>query len=302
MALATGAQAEVGMIAEITYGTTPATPELAEVPATGFSPEVVKEGFQSGDLRADRQIADFRHGGKSTNFNVDVEMKHGPYDDLLAGALFGAWAGNVLKASTIRNSFTLEAAYTDIAQYLAFVGCMVNQFTMSVSTDATVTGSFSMVGKDMTPGGATIDTSGQYTKTTKRSFDSFSGTVDEGGAGSTIITGVELSLDNGLQPARAIGDSTPQQYFDGRSNLTGTVNAFFESMALLNKFLDETQSSLSFVLTDPDSNTLTFDVPKIVYTGGSPPVSGESGVVIALPFQAIYDSGEDTAFKITRSA
>lgn len=302
MALATGAQAEIGYIEEVTYGVTPATPELVALPVTGITPEVTKEGFQSGDLRADRQISDFRHGGKATTLALPVEMKHTEFDALLESALFGAWATDVLKAGVTKKSFTMEVGYTDIAQYHAFTGLIVNSFSLSVSTDATVTGTFNFVGQDMTPAGATIDNAGGLTPVgANRSFDSFSGVINEGGSAIAIVTAVEISIENGLTPAKVIGSDIPQEYFDGRCNVTGTISAFFEDAVLLNKFLNETPSDLDFTLTDPDANTLQFEIPRIIYTGGSAPVSGEAGIVIALPFQAIYDVTEDTALKITRS-
>lgn len=302
MALATGAQAEIAYIEEVTYGVTPGTPELIALPVTAITPEVTKEGFQSGDLRSDRQIADFRHGGKATTLALPFELKHGEFDPLLESALFGAWATNVLKAGTARKSFTMEVAYTDISQFHVYNGLIVNSMALSVTTDATVTGTFNLVGLDMTPGGTTIDNLGGYTPVgAKRSFDSFSGTIQEGGGAIAIVTAIELNIENGLTPAKIIGQDTPVDYFDGRCNVTGTLSAFFENGTLLAKFLNETPSSLQFVLTDPDANTLTVDVPRIIYTGGSAPVSGEAGITIALPFQAVYDSVEQTALKITRS-
>lgn len=302
MPLATGAQAEIAYIEEVTYGVTPATPELVALPVTGITPEVTKEGFQSGDLRSDRQIADFRHGGKASTLALPFELKHGEFDPLLESACFGAFSTNVLKCGTVAKSFTMEVAYSDISQFHAFTGLLVNSMSLSVSTDATVTGSFNLVGKDMTPGVATIDNLGGYTAVgAKRSFDSFSGSINEGGVPIAIVTAVELNLENGLTPARVVGETTPKQYFDGRSNVTGTLSAYFENATLLDKFLDETPSSLDFTLTDPDGNTLTFNIPRIVYTGGSAPVSGEQGIVIAMPFQAVYDATEQTNLVITRS-
>jgi len=303
MALATGAQAEIGYIEEVAYGVLPATPEFVALPVTGITPEVTKEGFQSGDLRADRQISDFRHGGKATTLALPFEFKHGEFDPLLESALFGAWATNVLKAGVTRKSFQMEVAYTDIAQFHLFNGLIVNSMSLSISTDATVTGTFNMVGLDMTPSGTTSDNVGGFTPVgAKRSFDSFSGVINEGGSPIAIVTAVELNIENGLTPAKVIGSDVPVDYFDGRCNVTGTLTAFFEDAVLLNKFLNETPSDLDLTLTDPDGNTMQIEVPRIIYTGGSAPVSGEAGISIAMPFQAVYDATATTALQITRSA
>lgn len=301
MPLATGAQAEVGFIAEVTLGVTPATPELVALPVSSFTPEVTKEGFQSADLRADRQISDFRHGGKSTSMALEFEVKHGEFDSLLEGALFGTWATDVLIAGTDRHSFTFEAAYLDITQFHSYTGLMVNTFSMSITTDATVTASMSLIGIDENLAQATIDNAGGYTPVgAKRSFDSFSGVLNEGGSAIAIVTSLEFSLENGISGAKVIGSDIAVDLFDGRSNLTGTISAFFEDEVLLNKFLNETPSDIDITLTDPDANTLQIEIPRIIYTGGSAPVSGEGGIVISLPFQATYDATVTSNIRITR--
>lgn len=300
MALATGAQAELSYIEEVTEGTTPVTPAMKLVPTTGFSPELTKEGYQSGDLRADRQVVDFRHGFASTGLGLDFELKHGEFDSLLEAAFFGAFSTNVLKVGTTKKSFSMEARYTDIARYHLYNGLLVNSMSLSITTDATVNGSFGLLGRGVVASGTPIDAVPDAVGA-KRSFDSFSGTINEGGAGIAIVTGLELSLENSLEAQKVIGSAGPVGYFDGRSNVTGTLNAFFEDDVLLDKFRNETPTSLEFVLTDPDGNTQTWKLPRIIYTGGSAPVQGEGGIAIGLPFQATFDPTDVTNIMVTRS-
>ena len=86
-----------------------------------------------------------------------------------------------------------------------------------------------------------------------------------------------------------------------KSNVTGQVTAYFENSILMDKFINETASSLSFELQDPAGNGYTFLLPNIKYTGGQPDVSGEGPITLAMPFQALYDSTVGTNIKITRS-
>jgi hypothetical protein len=137
-------------------------------------------------------------------------------------------------------------------------------------------------------------------KTTTSPFDSFSGTISEGGAAIATVTGLDISLDNGAEASFVIGDATTPCITLANSNLTGTLTAQFNDSALLAKFIDETETSLEFSLTDGTS-TQTFLLPRIKYTGGSVPVSDDGLVTISLPFQALLDSTEGTNIKITRS-
>ena len=86
--------------------------------------------------------------------------------------------------------------------------------------------------------GATYDAG-----TTSSPFDSFSGTIEEGGSAIAIITELSLTLENGLSPLFVVGSDTAECISIARSNLSGSVTAFFESEALYEKFLNETESS-----------------------------------------------------------
>jgi hypothetical protein len=109
-------------------------------------------------------------------------------------------------------------------------------------------------------------------------------------------------LDNGLAARYAIGSAETLQPSIGRSNLTGSITAFFEDATLLEKFLNETESALVFTLLDPAGNSYTVTLPRIKYTGGQPDVSGQGAITLSLPFQAIRDSSEASNIKIVRAA
>jgi hypothetical protein len=136
---------------------------------------------------------------------------------------------------------------------------------------------------------------------TNEPFDSFTGTIDEGGSSIGVVTEIELSVDNGLDPAHVLMDDEVITLINGRSNITGTLTVYLEDASLINKFVDETESSLEFQLEDPAANTLTFLLPKIKYGAAEHPVADEGAVFVTLPFQALYDSTEGTNLKITRA-
>ena len=97
-----------------------------------------------------------------------------------------------------------------------------------------------------------------------------------------------------------MGSNTTPAIVPGRSNLTGTVSAYFENATLLTKFIAETESSIEFTLGNGTTKSYTFLIPRIKYSGGDNPASGEGPIVISMPFQALYDSSEATNLKITR--
>lgn len=132
-------------------------------------------------------------------------------------------------------------------------------------------------------------------------FDSFTGTIKEGGSDIGTVTGIELSIENTIDAAHVLMNDEAIQMVSGRSNVTGSVTVHLEDASLINKFVDETESLIEFELEDPDANKLTFLLPKIKYGAAEGPVSDEGPVIVTLPFQAVYDATEATNLKITRA-
>ena len=299
---ATGARHSMGYIAEVTYGTTPATPAFVDIRHTGTTLGMTKNTFASNELRGDRQIANFRHGTKSIAGDIPIELSYGTFDDFLEALLGTAWTANVLKAGVLRKSFTIERKFAnlDTPEWHRFTGCEINKLSLSVAPDAMVTGSFGVIGKDQSIGTAIISGATYPAATTTAPFDSFTGTINEGGSAIATITGIEFELDNGIAPLFVIGSDTTERPGIKKSMATGTITAFFQSKALLEKFINETASSFDFTLTDGTSSYL-FDFPNIVYTGGQPDVDGDGEITISLPFQALYSSGDGSQLVITRT-
>lgn len=298
-------------IAEVTYGTTPSTPAFDNLRHTGTTLALTKEGFQSEELQADRQVRDFRHGAKQTGGDVSIELSYGSFDDYLEALLGGTWDADspsvgidALKAGTTRRSFSVLRDFSDITtgRYHLFTGQEVNGMSLSVPTSAMVTGSFSLIGKGMTSTSSAPASSTFNAASTTSPFDSFSGSITEGGSAIATVTGIELSVENNIQPRFVIGSDETIRPSIGRINVSGTMTAFFEDDTLLQKFLAETESSVVFSLADAAGNDLEFRLPRIKYNGGQPDVSGEGPISLSLPFQALYDSTDATTIEIRRTA
>lgn len=131
-------------------------------------------------------------------------------------------------------------------------------------------------------------------------FDGFTGTITEGGA-SAHVTALTLELNNNLNPSYVVGSDTAPQVLAGQAILTGNLTAWFESEAMVNKFLNETESALSLTLEGASGGDLTIDIPRLKYTGASVDVTNANdGVVVSMPFTALRDSSEATNLKLTR--
>ena len=303
MTFANGAQHSLHYIAETTYGTTPSTPAFKPIPHTGTSLAVSKDAVESEKLRGDRMVEDFRHGNKTVGGDISCELEYEAFDDLLEAVCCGTWALDVLKAGTTRRSFTVQRKFGDLStpEFHTYKGCEFNTLSVSVSPNAMVTTTFGIVGKDLSLGTSAITGSTFAADVGNSPFDSFTGSITEGGSSIATVTSVEFTLENGIEPLFSVGSQTTNRPSIGRSRVTGTLTTYFESKALYEKFLNETSSAITLTLTDLDGNSYEFDFSNVKYNSGQPDVSGEGTVTIAMDFVALYDGTDDSQIKITRT-
>lgn len=299
MALASGSRHDIAYVAEVTPGTTPGTPAMKRLRYTGTTLNLTKDALTSEEMRADRQITDLRHGNKRVGGDISFELSYGAFDDWLESALQAPWATNVLKAGTTKKFFSVERRFADVSQYLRYLGVIVNTMSLIIRPNALVTGSFGVIGINMGPPSSTA--LGVPTDVaTNPPYDSFSGALLEGGISIANITSIDINLDNGMDPAFVIGSPLAAEIFSGRSNLTGTISAFFENTTLLNKFLNETETSISLTLEGVGGD-LNINIPRLKYSGGDLPVNSTGGITMNLPFQALRDNTAASNLVITRT-
>ena len=111
---------------------------------------------------------------------------------------------------------------------------------------------------------------------------------------------MELNIDNGLEAQYVVGDSTTLQPPLAQSNISGSITAYFENTTLIDKFVNETSSALTFTLTDAAGNDYLFNMPNVKYNSGNPEVGGPGAVTVTLDFIALYNAGITSQLQITR--
>ena len=286
-------------IVEVTYGTTPATPTMKVLRGRPSKIDLKKETYTSDEVRSDRAISDVRHGMRKAEASIDGDFLFNDWDDFIEAGLQGTWTANVCKLGTTVRSFSIEQGFTDIAQYRLFKGMCVNKIKVSCKPGAMASITFDFIGRDEVTAGATAATSTTAAGTTSPMSYNL-GTVTEGGSGIVYLTGIEFEIDNGLAHVGVIGSDLTPAVFNGRSSIKGTVTALFKDQVMLNKFLNETESSIVLTLIDPAANQHVITLPRVKYTGGDVAPPKEGPVIITLPFEALYHSGSSTNISWSR--
>lgn len=298
MTYASGALHQIYYIPEVDFGATPATPAWIPFRNKGCTLGLKRDPLESQELRSDRAITDMRLGTYKVEGDVNCELIKGAFDTMLEALMGGTWTADVLKQGVTARSFAMLRRFTDVSLYQEFNGVVPAKLELSVKPNAMVDAKFSFLGSNMV---LTPTASATYVAAdTHMPLDSFSGTFKEGGNTVAYLTGIDLTIDNGLEANYVLGSKYAPAINWGRSKITGKVEAFFPDALMLSKFIDETASSLEFTLSD-GTNTLNFLMSNLKYTTGDIPANNEKSLVLSLGFAALHHS-TDTNLKITRSA
>jgi hypothetical protein len=299
---AQGSRSSLSYIVESTFGTTPAG-NFTNLPFSTHSLNLTKERVAGNDIQADRMTRVDRHGNRQTGGDIVADLRKGDFDAFLESAMLNTWATDVLKVGTTPKHLSIEDYAADIDQARVFSGCTVSSMAISIAPNQMVTTTFGMVGKDMTIG-TTEKT--QDAASGNSPFDAYSGDLAIGDVGSAttsaIVTGIDFTLNNSFAPTFVVGDDSAPCLEVGRAEVEGTITAYFEDAALINRFINETETAISVSVDDPTGgNAYTFLFPRVKINSADVGVDGPNSRIVNMSFVALYDSTEGTNLKITRS-
>ena len=302
MAFAQGSRSSLSFIKENddSFGETPLSGNFQNLPFTSHSLNMTKDRVEGTDIQADRMSRVDRHGNRTVAGEIQGDLRDYDFDDLIQAAMMGTWTADVLKVGTEFRSFTFQDYAADIDQARLFTGCAINTMSVSLAPNAMVAGTFGIVGKDMTIG--TSERS-QDAATDASPFDAYSGDLEIGGTTSAIVTAMDFTLTNGVAPTFVVGDDSAPSLEVGNAVIEGSLSVYFEDEAMINRFINETETSLKVTVGDNAGtpNTLEFFFPRCKINSADVGVDGPTSRMIAMSFVALRDDTEATSLRITRS-
>ena len=305
MALAQGSRSSLSYITEAAFGTTP-TGTFINLPFTSHSLNMTKERVAGTDIQSDRMSRVDRQGNRQIAGDITADLRDTDFDEFIESAMLSSWAANVIKVGTVAQYFSIQDYAADIDQARMFTGCSVSTFSVSLAPNAMVTGTFGMVGKDMT---ISATERAQGNPSNASPFDAYSGTLEIGGAASAIVTAMDFTLTNGFAPTFVIGADTTPALEVGDAVVEGTISAYFENADLINRFINETETSLKVTVGDSAGtpNTMEFLFPRCKINSADVGIDGPTSRIITMSFVALRDDrdpavdGLETNLRITRS-
>jgi len=168
------------------------------------------------------------------------------------------------------------------------LGAYVASMSMNVQPDSVITGELSFQALTYSGFKNASIASGVQQSNINDVFDSFTGDLFIPNAPElqAVVTGLNFTLDNGLIRRYALMDKDATSIGDGRSNVTGTLNAYFESAGVANLFEQEQEFVLAIRTEDLAGNSYLFGWPRVKLTSDSRDVS-ENDVTQNVNFQAL---------------
>jgi len=307
MPFASGSGLRVAYVAEVTEGTTPATPAFKTMRQTGGGGlRLDKATGRSEEVRADRNIADEYLLGLDASGDYNIEFSYGSYDDLLEAVLQGTWATNVLKNGTTYRSFTFEEQLAIGAGFAfeRFRGVGINTWNMSLASRQAVTGSFGMMARDValatTPiSGATYAAASTTPcLTASAHIANISAIV----APPPKVQAFSFQVNNNLRNRPVVGSLYSQDLGSGRCDVTGSMTAYFESNDLYQEIIDHGGGVLDFTIGAQTLEKYTITFPNVIFLAGGKRVGGgDDDVTMEVNWRAVFDETEGCSIKVVRA-
>lgn len=296
-------------VAEVTLGTTPASPALANTRFTRESLNFNISMIESREIRVDRNLSDVIPAGAEGNGDIEFELSYDSFNDLIESALASTWSAgpdifNLTNGAT-RKGFTIQKHFTDITQFLNYKGCVVNRMALNMAIGQPVTGRFNIMCMDVDRvaaqlGGATtpaVNTNPIFNVATN-----IGSLLIDSVPYTGCINSLSFETNNNLRGTSCIGTLGFKDILLGAFDVTGAAEIYFADGTLYDKFLADQTFGVKVNLMDSLGNQFDVEVPKASIQTAEVVAGGrDTDVMIALTWRAIYDTGISGSIKIVRN-
>lgn len=232
-----------------------------------------------------------------TSTTLTVANPTGTSQTGVAATLITKWA----RTGTTKKSYLIEKSFNDIAQFIHYRGMRVATWAMNIEAEQIITGSFGFVGSRAVAQGSTISgTKPAAAGLSVCGATSNVGTLQENGTSlTTKVKGVRFNLNANPRQLTAVGNKYPIGINLGSFEITGTLEAYFEDLALYNKFVDHNDSNLVVEIDSPEDDRTILTISNLKFTNAAPVGAGlNQDVMVALDFTAKRDAGTGAMMQV----
>lgn len=311
MGQARGQQFALTLYEESSYNTDPGSP-------SGQKIYVVTMGVKAAKGRVQNATLNGRVPGKPAPANINVSgplvtyvnpesigtlLKHaiGSVNDSGADPYTHTFTpGDLPTGFILEKDFGGSVAST--ARYEKFGGCRMNSLNLIMPKEGWPTLNFDVLGASRAFGSAPLDATPDDNGATP--FHMHESSLNEGGASIAVVTNGNIQIANNLVTDNYTVGNDGERYNapEGFAVISGSITALFEDKTLLDKAINDTDTSLKIVLTRGDgggtagNEEFSLEVQNMLYEEDSPPIDGPAGIMQTLNFHG-YLSGANTGIE-----
>jgi hypothetical protein len=301
MAFADSSSTRLAFLAESTENTIPGSPTWQNLRITSESLNYNKQTVVSDEILPNRNVADLIFVGYGAGGDFGFELSYGTLDTLLEGLMFSSWSSDRLKNGTTPKSFAFEKTFETGATdaYLRYTGMQVDTLSLDITARQIITGSATLLGMGHSTGIAALS-GATYTDANTNAVMSASADVGSlslsGISPSPTLMSANIQVTNNLREKIAVSNQGPIGIGAGRCIVTGSLEAYFESLALYNAFMNHDDVAIALTMGSVTNEKYTITLPKtklsngIVNTGGN-----DQDIMASIEFQALYDTSGSPA-------
>ena len=191
----------------------------------------------------------------------------------------------------VNRSFSIEDWQSDVSQSERYSGLRLDSMMLKFPPTGMSTVDFAFMGKDVATATSQYFTSPTAASSTG-TVAGINGVLVVNGVKLITLSGLNINVKGNMSTEAVNGSNTTPDVFQGRIQIDGDFNAFYEDGALRDIFLSEAKVGLAFVSTvDPTSNSdfIAGYLPSIKLNDAS---KEDSDKVIkrAYPFKALLNT------------
>lgn len=300
-AVARGSKQKQVIIPEVTFGVTPTTPVMIEMPIVDITRNHALDSLKSGAIRSHPFVDQISEGMFTHTVDLDFELQDATHD-LLLQAMFGSTiTAKAMKVADALSSLSLEAQATDRSLFDQFSGMYFEKmdFSVAASDKAPI--------KIKLSGGAkvcTIDASSTIATSVTAAPDNApfvfgDATLTIGGV-ATPVTTTNFSLARTINPLNLIGTRLTDQFVPDAVTLTGQITVPLESNVQSGFFTGFTDAPLVINCTSLDGTQhRTFTIPKTKFNKLGRQVQNRGAILQTIDWEAYYDLTSATIMTLT---
>lgn len=205
------------------------------------------------------------------------------------------------RTGTVKRSFLIEKQFGDIDEYISFRGMRVGTWSMNVEAEQIITGTFGFVGAGAYSATSTI--SGAVTPASANSIASATanmGRIEENGVAlTTAVKAVRFNLNANPRQLTAVANKFPIGINLGSFEITGTIEAYFEDLALYDKFVNHSDTSLVFEIDSAEDDRTIITITNMKFTNAAPVGAGlNQDVMVTLDFTAKRNATSNSMLQV----